>query len=75
MAGVVSIQIGASRSYDGPMGKSDRAFVLGAAGFLLGLGIPAGVWLNMPFVDVALLLVLTIYNRARSALKEAGNNG
>ena len=27
MTGVVAVQIGASRRYDGPMGKSDRAFV------------------------------------------------
>src|SRR5262249_7015228 len=38
MTGVVSVQIGGSRRYDGPMGKSDRAFVFGALGLLAGAG-------------------------------------
>ena len=46
MAGVVTAQIGASRRYDGPLGKSDRAFVFGTAAFVLGLGVPSEPWLN-----------------------------
>src|ERR1700746_984358 len=46
MTGVVAVQIGASRRYDGPMGKSDRALVLGAAGLALGLGAPAERFMN-----------------------------
>ena len=42
MTGVVGVQIGASRRYDGPMGKSDRAFVFGALALLLGCGVPRG---------------------------------
>jgi CDP-diacylglycerol--glycerol-3-phosphate 3-phosphatidyltransferase len=67
---VISVQIGASRRYDGPMGKSDRAFVFGAAGLVLGLGIQPGVWLNGLFALMLALTVLTIMNRARQALKE-----
>ena len=37
-AGVLGPTIGASRRYDGPMGKSDRAFVFGALGLWVGLG-------------------------------------
>ena len=37
-AGVVAVQIGAARRYDGPMGKSDRAFVFGSLALLLGMG-------------------------------------
>ena len=40
MAGVVAALIGATRRYQGPMGKSDRALVFGALGLLLGLGVP-----------------------------------
>src|SRR6266852_1853556 len=70
MAGVVGLQIGASRRYDGPMGKSDRAFVFGALGLLLGLDLPI-----FPFVVpvqwiVLVLLFITILNRARCALRE-----
>jgi len=36
MSGVIGVQIGASRRYDGPLGKSDRAFLFGLMGLLLG---------------------------------------
>ena len=68
MTGVVAVQIGAERRYDGPMGKSDRAFVFGAVSLLLGLGVAPGLWVEGVFIRVALLLVLTIFNRARRAL-------
>ncbi len=70
MAGVVAVQIGASRRYDGPLGKSDRAFVIGAVALALGLGVPVGVWLDWTFIAVAGLLAITIANRARRALME-----
>src|SRR5262249_55886803 len=68
MTGVVAVQIGASRRYDGPMGKSDRAFVFGALGLLLGLNLPIFPAVRPVLWIVAALLVLTILNRARSAL-------
>lgn len=70
MAGVVAVQIGASRRYDGPMGKSDRAFVFGALCLALGLGAPTGRWVDALLAVVLLLLALTIVNRSRGALKE-----
>ncbi|THV40781.1 CDP-alcohol phosphatidyltransferase family protein [Glycomyces buryatensis] len=70
MTGVLGIQVGASRRYDGPMGKSDRALVFGALGLWLGLGGPGGMWLNVLLALVALALVVTIANRARKALRE-----
>ncbi|NOR35144.1 MAG: CDP-alcohol phosphatidyltransferase family protein [Woeseiaceae bacterium] len=75
MAGVVSVQVGASRRYDGPMGKSDRAFVFGLFGLLLGLGVDLGWWANLVLLIVALLTMLTIYNRVTRGLQElaAGN--
>jgi len=75
MAGVIGVQIGVSRRYDGPMGKSDRAFVFGTVGLLLGLGVNAGMWLDIAFVIVALLLMLTIFNRTNNALKEVKTHG
>ncbi len=68
--GVIAIQIGASRRYDGPMGKSDRALVFGAVALALGLGMPSGSWLNELFGLVLILTLATIYNRARHALDE-----
>jgi len=71
MTGVIGVEIGASRRYDGPMGKSDRAFAFGAIALLLGFNLPI-----VPFVPYVLWLVLalllcTIVNRARGALKES----
>jgi len=70
MAGVVAVQIGVSRRYDGPLGKSDRAFVFGLAALLLGIGLSPGWWANAGLMVVALLAVLTVFNRSARALKE-----
>ncbi|RCX32775.1 CDP-alcohol phosphatidyltransferase family protein [Thioalbus denitrificans] len=72
MTGVVGVQIGASRRYEGPMGKSDRALWLGAVGAVLGLGVDAAPWINGVLVVMVLLLGLTVVNRARGALGEVG---
>jgi CDP-diacylglycerol--glycerol-3-phosphate 3-phosphatidyltransferase len=71
MTGVVAVQIGATRRYDGPMGKSDRAFAFGLLALLLGLGVPPHPWLDYVLVLIGALLVLTIVCRARRALAEA----
>jgi len=52
------------------MGKSDRAFAFGLLALLLAAGVPAGIWLNFALSVVLLLLVLTIFNRAKRALAE-----
>lgn len=70
MTGVVAVQIGASRRYDGPMGKSDRAFVFGLLALILGFGIDPAGWVNAAMGAVSLLLIVTIVNRARRALAE-----
>lgn len=70
MAGVVAVQIGASRRYDGPLGKSDRAFAIGAAGLLLGLGVTPGPWLDGLLLVLCFLALLTTVNRCREALRE-----
>jgi len=72
MAGVVAIQIGSDRRYDGPMGKSDRAFAFGLIGLLLGLGVAAGWWLDLMLWVMVVLLLVTILNRTRRALAVAG---
>lgn len=70
MTGVVVQTLGASRRYDGPMGKSDRAFVFGAVGLLLGLGFSGEGWLNNLLGIAMLLLIWTVVNRARHGLAE-----
>lgn len=71
MIGVVGIQVGASRRYDGPFGKSDRAFAFGLLGLLLGLGLAPGNWSDILLAVMLLLSLLTLFNRGRKALEEA----
>jgi CDP-diacylglycerol--glycerol-3-phosphate 3-phosphatidyltransferase len=71
MAGVVAVQIGASRRYDGPFGKSDRAFLFGLVALLLAAGVEPGAWLGMLLAAASALGVLTIFNRLRAGLREA----
>jgi CDP-diacylglycerol--glycerol-3-phosphate 3-phosphatidyltransferase len=75
MTGVVAVMIGAPRRYDGPMGKSDRAFVLGVLGLAIGLGLLPAAWQHAVFPLVALLLCVTIANRVRRGLAEAAARG
>ncbi|NMY42662.1 CDP-alcohol phosphatidyltransferase family protein [Pseudomonas sp. WS 5013] len=69
-AGVLGPMVGASRRYDGPMGKSDRAFCFG----LLGAGVASGLlpssWINGLLAVILLLLLATLVNRVRQGLAE-----
>jgi CDP-diacylglycerol--glycerol-3-phosphate 3-phosphatidyltransferase len=71
MTGVLAVQIGAERRYDGPMGKSDRAFAFGLLALLLGLGLAPQIWAAWLLWAVVALLLVTIFNRARRALAAA----
>jgi CDP-diacylglycerol--glycerol-3-phosphate 3-phosphatidyltransferase len=75
MAGVVAVQIGASRRYDGPFGKSDRAFAFGLLALLLGCGVRPGPWLVYALALAAALSAWTVVNRARRALRELPRTG
>jgi CDP-diacylglycerol--glycerol-3-phosphate 3-phosphatidyltransferase len=70
MTGVVAVQIGAPRRYDGPFGKSDRAVFFGALALVLAAGIRPGLWTTIVLVFGACAGALTIVNRARAALGE-----
>ncbi|MFS0828862.1 CDP-alcohol phosphatidyltransferase family protein [Pseudomonas phoenicis] len=70
-AGVMGPLVGASRRYDGPMGKSDRAFAFGVLGTGVGLGLLAASWVNGLLALILLLSLYTLYNRVRRGLLEA----
>ncbi|MBI5209273.1 MAG: CDP-alcohol phosphatidyltransferase family protein [Elusimicrobia bacterium] len=72
IAGLAAVPAGASRRYDGPMGKSDRALVFGLLGMALGMGARPGRWLGAAVLVVCVLLAFTVANRVRLALAEAG---
>ncbi|ELS33774.1 MULTISPECIES: CDP-alcohol phosphatidyltransferase family protein [Pseudanabaena] len=70
MVGVLGYAIDAQRHYEGPMGKSDRAFVFGALGLILGLGIAPAQWLSIFLSGVICLQIWTTINRIQGMLKE-----
>lgn len=69
--GVVAVQIGASRRYDGPMGKSDRAFVFGALGTWVAMAAPLPAMAAWVMPVIAALLAWTVFNRVRRGLLPA----
>lgn len=69
MAGVLGPVVGASRRYDGPLGKSDRAFAIGAIALWAALApLPPAAALLMP--ALTLLAAATVLHRMRQALHE-----
>lgn len=67
-AGVLALQIGSERRFDGPMGKSDRAFAFSLLALLLIADVRP-LWLNGLLSLVLLLLAWTLLNRLRAALR------
>ncbi len=68
--GVLGQAMGASRHYQGPMGKSDRAFLVGAL-VLITFFFPH--WMNywgLIFLIAFGLSLLTCFNRVKNILKE-----
>ena len=71
-SGALGPTVGASRRYDGPMGKSDRAFVFGALALYVAFGGPLPAWTAWLMPLLAALVAWTIVNRIRGAIAEAG---
>jgi CDP-diacylglycerol--glycerol-3-phosphate 3-phosphatidyltransferase len=68
VAGILGAVIGGTRRYDGPMGKSDRAFVVGLLALLIGLGLTPGWWSSGLLLLAIGLGVVTVLNRAKRGL-------
>jgi CDP-diacylglycerol---glycerol-3-phosphate 3-phosphatidyltransferase len=71
LAGVLGQGLGASRRYDGPLGKSDRALVFGALGLWVGLAGTLPAWAAFIMPLLALLLAVTVVRRVRAGIAEA----
>ncbi|MCB9673051.1 MAG: CDP-alcohol phosphatidyltransferase family protein [Alphaproteobacteria bacterium] len=70
LAGVLGMSFGASRRYEGPMGKADRALVLGLLGAYVGLfGTPPPAMSLLLLIALGLLLI-TVLRRVGHALAE-----
>ena len=71
--GVLGQVQGKMRRYDGPLGKSDRAFLFGVLG-LVYVFVPTlpDFLYGLLWVDI-ILLIVTCVNRVKSGLAEVGN--
>lgn len=71
--GVLGQVQGKTRRYDGPLGKSDRAFLFGVLG-LVYVFVPTlpDFLYGLLWVDI-ILLIVTCVNRVKSGLAEVGN--
>jgi len=68
MAGVLAQAISNDRRYDGPMGKSDRAVLVGFIALVIGFGVEAGFWTNLLFAVALILAVWTTIRRISKAI-------
>lgn len=67
-AGVLASSIGVPRRFDGPMGKSDRAFGFGVLALMIGFNASAA-WCNGVLAVILALACVTVVNRLRRALR------
>ena len=69
--------IGASRRYDGPFGKSDRAVFFGTLGLFTAWAVFEnkqalhGIVMNWALLIATLLALVTVFNRVRKGIQEA----
>lgn len=71
MTGALGPMLKATRRYDGPFGKSDRAFAFGLLAVLLGTGLAPGLWTSVYLTVLLALSAYTVANRARHVVAEA----
>lgn len=69
-AGVLGPMIGAERHYEGPLGKSDRALLVGALALLLVFFPRPGWGLDALLLLALLLAVVTVWRRLAAALRQ-----
>ncbi|MEQ9727398.1 CDP-alcohol phosphatidyltransferase family protein [Pseudomonas sp. WHRI 8822A] len=73
-AGVMGPMVGASRRYDGPMGKSDRAFCFGVLGAGVATTLLPLSWIDPILAVITALLLYTLFNRVRQGLAQASSS-
>ena len=71
MAGGLGTVSAASRRYDGPMGKSDRAFVFSLLAIWIAVAGTLPAWSVWILWAIAALCAVTVVNRVRSGLRLA----
>lgn len=68
-AGLLGKIVSGERRYEGPMGKSDRAFIIGLYGVLSFLNIQFGVFSVYIFIGLIILLLISTLTRILKSLK------
>lgn len=66
-AGLLGQALGGARRYDGPMGKSDRALVVGLLCLLSWFGFSLQIYFSWIFLSIYALLLLSTYKRLKNA--------
>ena len=69
MAGVVAQTLTNTRRYDGPMGKSDRAFVISLLAILLSFNLISTLWVSLYLCAASLLGIFTLLRRMNKGYK------
>jgi CDP-diacylglycerol---glycerol-3-phosphate 3-phosphatidyltransferase len=69
-AGILAKIVSGERRYDGPMGKSDRALLVGIYGILAYLGGYHNLYTTYVFVILIVLVSLSTFLRLKNALKK-----
>lgn len=67
-AGILAKAVSGERRYDGPMGKSDRAFMVGLYGLLAFFGLNHFSYTPYIFLLLLLLLLISTFIRLKKAL-------
>jgi phosphatidylglycerophosphate synthase len=73
--GILAQVLGAGRRYDGPMGKSDRALLVGAMGLVAAIVPATAQWWPWILWAGAALALWTCANRIRPVLQPAAESG
>ncbi|MGD9741673.1 MAG: CDP-alcohol phosphatidyltransferase family protein [Dongiaceae bacterium] len=71
-AGLLGPAVGGSRRYDGPFGKSDRAFFLGSLALILAIFPRPGWGVDALLLAALALGLATVWRRLAAALREGG---
>lgn len=68
-AGILGKIVSGERRYEGPMGKSDRALIIGVYGILKILSVPLTGYIYYVFIVIIVLLLISTWIRVSKSLK------
>jgi CDP-diacylglycerol--glycerol-3-phosphate 3-phosphatidyltransferase len=69
IAGILGKIVSGTRRYDGPMGKSDRALIIGLLSIIFYFTTFLNVYIDYIFIFIILLLIISTYFRINNSLK------